>query len=1419
MLGPLSGLRSALGSVPTAAYTTGNTLSSSITTYEYDPRTDNLITVTLPGGGATLYGYDGSHSVITTTQLLANTGNTVCPSALARPTARRTTTTAVRSLSAAYCSDTQSWRSSLTGYDAYGQLISRTDGRGIAPGSLRTTSKDPGLVPPAPQLDPTQAPLYTTSYTYTAQGDLQSVTSPPITTSLNGTTSNAPVTTGYGADADGNVTTVTSPNGNPSTTTYDHLGRPLTTTGPAVPVYASVPASPSVTRGYDGDGNVVTTADALGDTTTRGYDPRGRLVALSNPLGATAFYTYTATELSATQDNAGHVTAYGYDAAGRLTSALDPTGVTTSYQRDAVGNTVAITTPLDANGASAVRSVQYDALNRPTITTITGVGEVTPTAPQVSSVSYDADGHVALRVAPNGDQTDSQYDLAGRPRETDVYAAASSVQSPLAQDLYSFDAANNPVGGTAFNQYARASSFDGANRPLATQACLQVCPSTPNVGTTPTFDPNGNVVGLSRQDTGTSSASSTTLSYNAADWLTSQEDGQGQTVFGYDAAGRVRTQSLALGSGQVTATDNAAGLTTRLDSTIIDQLMGSNARIAAQRGRVVGPLAPLTGRTSGVTTAALAAATATRTPTSRPTATRTPTARPTATRTATAHPTATRTATSKPTPTKTATSRPTPTRTATSKPTPTRTATAATTATATRAPLPTPTKTATGTATRTATATATNTPTATATNTPTATATNTPTATSTPTTTSTATPTSTPTLSPTPTVATATSSATDLFGYTLDNLPYTATLNASAPPGTPIGEVRSYDGDNRLLSLQYSGPPVPNQTAMDANFFYSYSPLGVTTGITTFGSGVATQSSFLGYDALGRLTTSSGSPSANWSYDGNGNLTTLSSTPGVTRTYEYAHADGSEPAGWLPNELVATTYRAAGDGAPAAVYAYDGSGNTTAITSSTGSPPTVQQLTYNAEGRLTSVASTAGVTLTMGYNARGLRSSIVVTDSSPESRGAPGGSPTSFSETLQYRGDRVGQVTVSEPGQATFTETFLYRQDGEPLELLYEVAGQATQRYWYELDGRGDVIALTNAQGGVVQQYSYDQWGKPLLPTSGVALIQEAVPQPLRYRGYWYDGWYDGAAGYSGGTTYQSTDTRPVAWYWLSTRSYDPALERFLQPDPSGLDGTRSYAYCHDDPIDCADPSGLVSQSTGPEPLPGGPVQLPLFEGFESYTPGPFGGSNEEGIANVSTLASGQQELFDLSQIPVAVPDGGTIQYGNLNINANLTPEQSSAFRLRFNGRSIPLSQLRNFVARARGLAYVAKYFYGLYPNNASGLTFAANDLSNGENLVTVNGGRSGTGNASVARDLQELVGPDVEVLDPSLAGRAYRTAYSAPGDVHAEDVSVAVADAKGEDVTIDVIGVSNLDGTCPRCTRLVTRNSIPTAYFGYKGY
>ena len=133
------------------------------------------------------------------------------------------------------------------------------------------------------------------------------------------------------------------------------------------------------------------------------------------------------------------------------------------------------------------------------------------------------------------------------------------------------------------------------------------------------------------------------------------------------------------------------------------------------------------------------------------------------------------------------------------------------------------------------------------------------------------------------------------------------------------------------------------------------------------------------------------------------------------------------------------------------------------------------------------------------------------------------------------------------------------------MELLYTPTGGATQRYWYVLDGKGNVVALTTASGVVVDRYHYDVWGVPTID-------REQVPQPLLYGGYVYDRELSGP----GDVT---ASGQPVGWYWLSVRHYDPSLKRFLQPDPSEQEGTRSYVYAGDDPLDATDPDRAVVHS------------------------------------------------------------------------------------------------------------------------------------------------------------------------------------------------------------------------------------------------
>ncbi len=351
-------------------YVPGNTPTTSIITNRYDPTTHDLLETDKPEGGVALYAYNAFHSPITTTMLASDQGNSFCPNAVVRAPGAP----AVQPLGT--CSYVQQWRASVNRYDPYGERTSTVDGRGFVPSSLRTTSADGSVVPPTPQLDPVQAPLYTRGYAYTLKGDLQSESTPPLTTTLNGVTTSGPVTTTYGYDGDGHQTGVTTANGATTTTAYDHLGRQVSTTLPRVTLYDGSTSTPTSSTAYDGDGNAVRTSNANGETTTSSYDPWQRLVSSTNPVSGTTLYTYNASEQTSVRDPQGNVTQSAYDAAGRLSQTTDPSNNTTQYQYDAVGNTVAITSGT-AGTVTRVETRTYDARNEVATDTTSGPGLTT----------------------------------------------------------------------------------------------------------------------------------------------------------------------------------------------------------------------------------------------------------------------------------------------------------------------------------------------------------------------------------------------------------------------------------------------------------------------------------------------------------------------------------------------------------------------------------------------------------------------------------------------------------------------------------------------------------------------------------------------------------------------------------------------------------------------------------------------------------------------------------------------------------------------------------------------------------------------------------------------------------------------------------------------------------------------------------
>ena len=146
-----------------------------------------------------------------------------------------------------------------------------------------------------------------------------------------------------------------------------------------------------------------------------------------------------------------------------------------------------------------------------------------------------------------------------------------------------------------------------------------------------------------------------------------------------------------------------------------------------------------------------------------------------------------------------------------------------------------------------------------------------------------------------------------------------------------------------------------------------------------------------------------------------------------------------------------------------------------------------------------------------------------------------------------------------------YTLIFYYDFEGVAAFKYIDKNNNGTM-YFYLRDAQGNIIAILDSEGNPMIKYYYDAWGNHMIVNANISdsEITNLSPigdiNPFRYRGYYYD--------------------VETGLYFLQTRYYDPEVGRFLNrdsvqyADPETINGLNLYAYCLNNPVEYADPTG-----------------------------------------------------------------------------------------------------------------------------------------------------------------------------------------------------------------------------------------------------
>jgi len=388
-----------------------------------------------------------------------------------------------------------------------------------------------------------------------------------------------PLTSGYGYDAEGRLTTVNLPKGagqpaaRQNTHSYDGLGR---RTGTVLAPAAPGASQPTIGYGYDHRDQLTRVTDPRKLDTT--YDPSGLGnigTQVSPDTGTTTSTYWEDGRLKTRTDARGKLFSYFYDDLGRLTTVSYSAGAASQYEYD--GGT---TTPNNSTGQLSKITDEsgntvwaHDGLGRVLSKTQTVTANGTSKTFVLSQAWADsgtAAGKLQSQTYPSKAQLNYTYDAAGRlqsitynPVKTNGSGTNLNQTITLASAI-GYDGLNQPKTWTWGSGKAYSRSFDEQGR-------LKSYPLGDPAGTgkaaglmrTIGYDDAGRIASFTHTNAaGTGSAFDQFFFHDGLDRLEQQQQAATTYGYGYDLSHNRTSQSV----GATTTTNTIKATSNRMAS-------------------------------------------------------------------------------------------------------------------------------------------------------------------------------------------------------------------------------------------------------------------------------------------------------------------------------------------------------------------------------------------------------------------------------------------------------------------------------------------------------------------------------------------------------------------------------------------------------------------------------------------------------------------------------------------------------------------------------------------------------------------------------------------------------------------------------------------------------------------------------------